>query len=130
MNVQIVQYVLSGLYAGKIKTVTRTLQSFIDYPKAPDFGYLESVDPTVTVNTHRVDLSDPGNPLTVLKAAIPFNVLGSTISGLPICTATVEDITIEVLDGVLIVNVDLPGSYEVALESPIYLRTTATVIIT
>jgi hypothetical protein len=63
------------------------------------------------------------------KSDIPYVLTGSTISNLPVCVAIFETDTVSVSDGVLNVDVDVPGLYEVLLKSPIYLDTTVSVVV-
>jgi GH15 family glucan-1,4-alpha-glucosidase len=125
----IVQFVLTGDFAGAIKCVINTVQSFIDYPKDVAYGYIETTNSSITANTHRVDLSDPENPTIDAKSEISYTLSGTTISGLPNCLATFEQDLLPVDDGILQINSDYPGTVNVLLQSPLYLDTSVSVTV-
>jgi hypothetical protein len=55
-------------------------------------------------------------------------VTGSTITNLPIpCTARIEGVPYEIADGVLELDADMPGPYEITLEAVPYLTCKVTI---
>ena len=91
------------------------------------YAVLLDVEEEVHPNTHRVDLG-VSPPVPVLKTPVPYSLSGTTLTGLPVATLAVfEGQMVTVVDTILALDIDLPGTYDLVLQHPLYLNTLVSV---